>query len=316
MISASKLELHYYFNDNSHSMDAYIRNKCETEILALIREISIALEIEIKLDSEALREGGLRNVWKVLGKNNPQITLIIAVIALTLQIKQLYPVEDEMDVELKNLSIEEKKLSIQKLKNELEAGEIKPSTLKDVTNSINLDFKILSRKSNFFKQLDNYEKITGLGVNTLTLDDKPTDEEKIIPKQDFYRYILSTDELPDEIIEDAEIEIISPVIKEGRYKWKGIYLDEPISFSMNDSDFKNEVLSKQVSFQHGATIKCVLKIGKELDETGEIIIKGYSVTTVLSKIDGNVVNETPQGKRYKYAKKFKEGQNELFKNEE
>lgn len=316
MKTASKLELHYYFNDNSHSMDAYIRNKCETEILALIREVSIALEIEIKLDSEALSEGGLRNVWKVLGKNSPQITLIIAVIALILQIKQLYPIEDEMDVELKNLSIEEKKLSIQKIKSELETGEIKPSTLKEVTNSINLDFKILSRKSNFYKQLDNYEKITGLGVNTLTLDDEPTGEEKIIPKQDFYRYILSTDELPDEIIEDAEIEIISPVIKEGKYKWKGIYLDEPISFSMNDSDFKNEVLSKQVSFQHGAIIKCVLKIGKELDETGEIIIKGYSVITVISKIDGNVVNETQQGKRYKFAKKFKEGQNVLFEDEE
>ena len=316
MKTASKLELHYYFDDNSHSMDAYIHNKCATEILALIREVSIALEIEIHLDSEALKEGGLRDVWKFLGKNSPQITLILAVIALILQIKQLYPIEDEMDVELKKLSIEEKKLSIQKLKNEVETGEIKPTTLKEVTNSINLDFKILSRKSNFYKQLDNYEKITGLGINTLTLDDEPTGEEKIIPKEDFFRYILSTDELPDEIIENAEIGIISPVIEEGRYKWKGIYLSEPISFAMNDSDFKNEVLTKQVSFQHGAIIQCVLKIGKELDETGEIIIKGYSVTTVLSKIDGNVVNETPQGKRYKYAKKFKEGQNELFKNEE
>lgn len=316
MKTANKLELHYYFNDNSHSMDAYIRNKCETEILALIREVSIALEIEIKLDAEALKEGGLRDIWRILGKNSPQITLILAVIALILQIKQLYPTEDEMDVELKKLSIEEKKLSIQKLKNELEAGEIKPATLKEATYSINLDFKILSRKSNFYKLLDNYEKITGLGVSTLTLDNEPTDEEKIIPKQDFFRYILSTDQLPDEIIEDAEIEIISPVIKEGKYKWKGIYLDEPISFSMSDSDFKNEVLTKQVSFQHGAIIKSVLRIGKELDETGEIIIKGYSVTTVLSKIDGNVVDVTPQGKRYKFAKKFKEGQEVLFKNEE
>lgn len=149
MKTANKLELHYYFNDNSHSMDAYIHNKCETEILALIREVSIALEIEIKLDSEALKEGGLRNIWRVLGKNSAQITLILAVIALILQIKQLYPIDDEMDVELKKLSIDEKKLSIQKLKNELETGEIKPTTLKEVTNSINLDFKILSRKSNF-----------------------------------------------------------------------------------------------------------------------------------------------------------------------
>lgn len=316
MKTASKLELHYYFNDSSHSMDAYIRNKCEAEILALIRDVAIALDLEIKLDSEALQEGGLKNIWKALGKNAGQISLILTILLALMEIQQNYFNEDEMNVELKNLSIEEKKLTIQKLKNELENGEVKPHTIKEATNLINLDFKILTRKSNFFKQLDSYDKITMLGVNTLTLDNEPTGEEKIILKQDFYRYILRTDELPDEIIENAEIEIISPVIKEGRYKWKGIYLNEPINFAMNDSDFKNEVLTKQVSFQHGAIIQCVLKIGKELDETGEIIIKGYSVTTVLSKIDGNVVNETPQGKRYKYAKKFKEGQNELFKNEE
>lgn len=311
---ASKLELHYYFNDTSHSMDAYIHNKCEAEILALFREVATTLGFEIKLDSEALKEGGLKDVWKALGKNSGQVGVIIAIIALLLQIKQLYPNEDEMSVELKKLSIEEKKLTIQKLKKELEAGEIKPNTLKEATNSINLDFKVLTRKSNFYKQLDGYDKITQLGLSTLTLDNVPTSEEQIVPRADFHKYILSTNELPDEIIENAEIEIISPVIKEGRYKWKGIYEDEPISFSMSDSDFKDEVLSKQVSFQHGAKILCVLKIDKSLDETGEIITKGYYVTTVLSKIDDDVINETPQGKRYKLTKKYSEGQEDLFQN--
>ena len=81
---------------------------------------------------------------------------------------------------------------------------------------------------------------------------------------------------------------------------------------MSDTDFKNDVLSKRVSFQHGAKIQCILKIGRVLDEAGEIFTNGYTVTTVISKIDGDIVNETSQGKRYKLVKKQKEGQNELF----
>lgn len=34
MSFGEKLELHYYLNNGSHSMDALVRNKCEAEILA------------------------------------------------------------------------------------------------------------------------------------------------------------------------------------------------------------------------------------------------------------------------------------------
>ncbi|HOY87234.1 MAG TPA: hypothetical protein PL131_12905 [Methylotenera sp.] len=221
--------------------------------------------------------------------------------------------DDEMDIALKQLSIEEKKLSIQKLKKELEVGVPNDKTIKSAALSINNDFKVLTRKSNFYKQLDGYEKIKGLGINALTLEEQPTQVEKFIPKSDFYKYILSTNDLPDEVIETAEIEIVAPVLREGRYKWKGIYQDELISFNMGDSEFKDDVLSKQVSFQHGAIIQCVLKISRELDESGEIVTNGFTVNTVISKIDGEQVNETSQGRRYKLSKKFIEGQDELFK---
>ena len=160
---------------------------------------------------------------------------------------------------------------------------------------------------------NRYEKITGLGINALTLEEQPIQAETFIPKSDFYKYILSTNDLPDEVIETAEIEIVAPVLREGRYKWKGIYQDELISFNMGDSEFKDDVLSKQVSFQHGAIIQCVLKISRELDESGEIVTNGFTVNTVISKIDGEQVNETSQGRRYKLSKEFIEGQDELFK---
>ena len=221
----SKLELHYYFQDSSHSMDAYIRNKCEAELLALIKEVSAITGLEVSLDAEALREGGLRNVWKVLGKNSTQILVIIAILTLILQIIQYSDSRDEMDEELKKLSIEEKKLSIEKLKKEIEAGNPNNKTIKEAANSINNDFKILTRKSNFYKQLDNYEKVTKLGISSLNSENTPINQEVVIEKESFYKYILTTNELQDVVDENAEIEIVSPVIVEGKYKWKGIYQD-------------------------------------------------------------------------------------------
>lgn len=313
---ANKLELHYYFNDNSHTMDAFIRNKCEAELLALISEVKSTLGFDFHLDAEALKEGGLREIWKAAGENAPQIGIILSIIAIIISLAQIYESKsDEMDEELKRLSIEEKKLSIEKLKKELNEGQPSTEAVKDAAVSINNDFKILTRKSNFYKTLDNYEKVVAVSFNPLTIENKPIHPEQQIPKSEFYKYILSTNELPEEVIENAEIEIVSPVLKEGRYKWKGIYQDEAINFSMNDSDFKSDVLSKRISFQHGAIIQCVLKIGRELDEAGEIVTKGYTVQTVIAKVDGDVVNETSQGKRYKYQKKFIAGQEPLFGNE-
>lgn len=314
METVNKLELHYYFNDNSHTMDALIRNKCEAELLALINEVKNSLGFDFSLDAEALREGGLRNLWEAVGKNQAQINIILTIILIILAIANLYQTkDDEIDIELKKLDREEKLLTIQKLKREVSEGITNDKSVKEAAISINNDFKVLTRKSNLYKQLDSYEKITKLGINTLTIENRPIQPEKVIPKSDFYKYILSTNDLPDEVIEDAEIEIISPVLREGKYKWKGIYQDEPISFHMADAEFKNDVLSKQVSFQHGTVIQCVLKICRELDETGEIVINGYTVNTVISKIDDEKISETSQGRRYKLSKKFIEGQEELFK---
>jgi hypothetical protein len=81
---------------------------------------------------------------------------------------------------------------------------------------------------------------------------------------------------------------------------------------MQDSAFRDAVLFENIPFQHGSKIICVLVIHRELDELGEIRITGYSVTTVIEKIDGDTSLETMQGKKYRYAKKMTEAQADLF----
>lgn len=59
---AGKLQLHYYLDGGSHSMDALVRNKCEAEILALIQEASNEFGFQLAIESEAFQEGGLKGI--------------------------------------------------------------------------------------------------------------------------------------------------------------------------------------------------------------------------------------------------------------
>ena len=81
---------------------------------------------------------------------------------------------------------------------------------------------------------------------------------------------------------------------------------------MKDDLFKEQVLSKEISFQNGTTIIGVLEKHRKLDEAGNIIITGYSVTTVLKIFDDDQVVETSQGREYTQAKNYSDSQNELF----
>ncbi len=310
---AEKLELHYYLKDESHVMDALVRNKCEAELLAIIFEISDLLGIEIKIETGAYQEGGLKEIWKFIGRNDKQLMLLILFLTLILTRAPLTdPEQDALTKEVTKLTIEEKKLSIEKLKRELKDGEIKKETTDAAVSALNGNLKVAARKSNFYKNLEDYEKVTGVGLLPLDKFNQPTADEKYIPRSDFHSFILFTNILPTEIVEDAQIGIISPVIMEGNYKWKGMFRDEPISFSMNDAEFKNSVLREEISFQHGSIIECVLSIQRKFDEVGDVIVTGYSVATVIRKTDGIATLETVQGKRYKAHKKFTKDQQDLF----
>lgn len=209
------------------------------------------------------------------------------------------------------MSIEEKHLQIKKLKKELEdvASE---ETISKAAKTIGNSLKIIKRKSNFYSHLERYSKVTNIGFSALNDNFMPVIKEKVVPRSDFSKFILSTNKLRSDEDENAIIEIISPVLKEGRYKWKGVYKEKIISFEMQDSSFRDAVILDNIPFQHGTEINCVLIIHRELDEVGEIKITGYSVTTVILKIDGDKSLETVQGKKYLHAKKMADSQGELF----
>jgi hypothetical protein len=305
----------HYTADESHSINATVRNRCEAEFLAIAHHIAAVLELDVVIEAEALSEGGVREVWNFVGSNALQLTLIVAV--ATLVLSRFPPTNAEQDALTKEntkLSNEEKKLQIEKLKNELKQSIAQPSpeATTAAAAAISEDLKIVVRKSNFYRHLIAYPKVNAIGIAMLDDRSRALDFERIISKEDFLRFLTLTNLLPLETVENAGIEIISPVLREGNYKWKGIYQGAPISFSMMDSEFKNDVFREQVSFQHGSVLQCVLHIHQRLDEAGNVVVSGYSVPTVIKKVDGSKVVETAQGHRHKVNRSISPAQGTLF----
>lgn len=203
-------------------------------------------------------------------------------------------------------------MQIEKLKKELRASEIDPEAIKQAADTVGRSLKVIKRKSNFYSHLERYPKVTKIGVSALNDNFHPISDELVVPRADFSKFVLSTNKLRSEEDENVAIEIVSFVLKEGRFKWKGVYNEKIISFEMQDSVFRDAVLLENISFRHDTKIVCVLVIHRELDEVGEIKITDYAVTTVIEKIDGDHAVETIQGKKYRHAKKLAESQGDLF----
>lgn len=218
--NASKIELHYFFSDESHTMDAVIRNKCEHEFLEIVKHVSTLFNVEFEIESEAYTEGGLREWWSLTIKKNPTLAAII--IGVLINVLSNYITTDRELNELQKLEL---RLSIEKLKQDLEESKEKTPTIhiENATFIINNDIKIQKHKSNFYKNLEGYRKVIKIETTALSEENEPIDEPVPVERSDFGKFILTSDEMPPVLDDLAVIEIVSPVLTNTNYKWKGIY---------------------------------------------------------------------------------------------
>ena len=316
LLGGNKIELHYWFNDNSHTMDAVIHNKCEYEVLGIIKEIASKFDAEITIETEPLAKGGLRRYFKIVAKSEKKSAVIttaiivafftaIIITPITTSITKITEKLIERifeDKELKELEKEKIILEIEKLKQE--TG--KNIELLDKNNVIR------KRKSNFYEALDKYPKVVKVSINIEDSSNRPISEEHSIPKDKFKEFILVTDDLEPIDVENAVIEIISPVLKKGKYKWVGIYNGTPISFNLKSNEFRTLVQTGKVEFKNGSSINCQLEIRKRIDNEGIEKTVGYDVIRVNHYFDNEKPMETPEGKRYRQQKEANERQTKLW----
>lgn len=308
-IYGNTIEIHYWLNDKSHLMKASVLNRCEYELLGIIKEVSKILAIDIEIETEAIAEGGLRKWLKVIAKDenkNAHITTAVIVALVTsLLITPLGKLSEKLidkafeDVELKDLEKERLKYEIIKLKQETE-------------NKIENNNLIKKKISNYYESLDKYPKVEKISYNVSNDNKSVVTKDKFIEKKDFKRFVIVSDDLEPIEIDDALIEIISPVLKKGKYKWSGYYKDEPISFHMKSKEFKTLIQNGKIEFKNGFTINSHLIIRKRINNEGVERVIGYDVLRVNKFFQNEKPIETNEGKKHRQKKEFEERQMKFF----
>ncbi|WP_108422766.1 hypothetical protein [Flagellimonas amoyensis] len=291
---SNRLEFHYYFKDDSHSIDSVIRNECEKEILHIYKEIAHTLGLQLTLETLPAEEGGFKEVWKFIGKNSVQITLIVSVAAMVIS---RFPVENK---ELTQLQIENLKLDNEIKRKELEKlnldfiqddSELDQQKVIDSVELVNKNYKISWRKSNLYKKLNNYQKVDSVEVRRYE-EQEPVGNPRIITRREFSKFILRSDELPKLELEKATIDVISPAIKRGKFRWKGFYNNEIINFLMDDSEFKSYVLRGDIHFSNRFSIEVEMIQDRKINQDGNVVVTNSTVKKVMASID--------QGERIEY----------------
>lgn len=307
---SASMVIHYYLEGRKHSMDAFVRNKAEGEMLALVRYVLVQLNLPVTIETSTYEEGGVIENW--LFSLTPTEALVLLGIASTTLFsfvnviinlmnmdrkgKQLARELTTVSIEEKKLAVEEKKLNLEKMRAELLKAQPDQKVIDAGMLSLAEDLKTITLLSNYFKVLLPYTPVTAVGFGPKKNSDTAR-LERIVPRESFYRYVITTDKLPTVVHPDALVGIIAPVLDKGSFQWRGRFHGEPITFQLRDAAYRGMVNRGEVTFKHGDAIRCVLNVQRKVDAMGEEVIAGRSVSVVRAKIEGEKVIETVKGRR-------------------
>jgi len=268
-----EFQIHYYLADDSHSMDAAIRNRAEKDFLEAVSRISEILGHPISVETVPYEEGGLKETFLYISLGlgtylAPAVNNIVThYFTKDAEIQQL-------DKRIKEQALKSLQLDNQHKEALLDEEENSEDKLTRLFN----DKKVARSVSSYYQKIEGYNKVRRIGFSNLSADKV---KEYLVDREYFDRFIIkdTKDTVEDD---DASIEIISPILNTGTFKWRGIYKDAPIDFSMGDKSFENEVNDGQHSFVHGSNINCHLITTITYDAFGDEVKRSSSVTEVHS----------------------------------
>lgn len=296
----NKLELRYYFNDKSNYMDAMIKHRSEKEVLSLVRTLADMLDIKMTVYCESFaQQEGFREIWSVAGENSRLISVLLNLFMQVWTRPSLLvggqPVVD------RSVTDEEKmQREIALLRSNLRKKMPGITVTRELVELLSASPRFCKCKSNFYEAVRGYPKVIKFTLRELNENNRSRSGSLEVKREQFDYYILRSDELPSVKDNKATIEIISPVLKDARYRWKGIYNKggETIDFYMCDEDFKKDMFDEKIAFKSGMCIDCVLEIQRKMSELGEVVNISYTVETVIRTRFDKMEIITPQGKRH------------------
>ena len=140
-------------------MDANIQNKCEYEVLAIIKEVANLLSVDINIETEAFGEGGLRKWLKIVSKQeNIKGTITTSIIAALITVLLVTPLSKITEKVIDKIFEDTEMNDLQKEKLKLEIERLKQDKAKNL-ESLDHNTLIKKRKSNFYETLGKYPKV-------------------------------------------------------------------------------------------------------------------------------------------------------------
>lgn len=193
VLFANKLELRYCFNDKSIYMDAVVRNKCEKEMLALIRYIAELLDVKMMIYSEPfVKEGGYSEVWGIAGRNPRAHSIVLSIV---MHLMALTP-NGEWVVG----SFDEDRLQEDVRQLRLQLREKKKTVL--LPHGLILRLDALSRirrcKSTFYEAVKSYPKVTRVAFREVNENNRSRSGTLEVKREQFAEFICKPGDLSDD----------------------------------------------------------------------------------------------------------------------
>ena len=296
----NKLEIRYYFNDKSEYIDASVNYRCEKEVISLLRSLAEMLDVKMTVYKESTAPvEGFRDIFSIAGESSRSISVVINMF-MHIWANPIFSVGGKFLMERSVADEERMQTKVAELRRNLKLkkpGVIIPDGLTELFCSYS---RFCKCKSNFYEAMRGYPKISKYTMRELNGSNRSRSGSLEVKREKFDYFVLRSDDLPTVKDNNAAIEIISPVLKNSRYKWKGVYNKggKIIDFYMDDEEFKQDMFDEKITFKSKMCIDCVLKIDRKLNELGEEIPVCYTVETVIRTRFDKMEILTPQGKRH------------------
>lgn len=292
--TTGEFKVHYHLARGLHQIDAITRNKAEAELLALMSELSSAIGVPFQIETKAREEGGVIELWNLVFQHKDHITFVIAILTPLLSAAPFYKAklrQSKQQTVMNELTIQKLKLELaekedaaseraekKQKEGKTESLPLEPKlTPEEVAQALLARKKISRRRSNYYERLTEDPRIEAVGFAPTH---RSAANEQVVNRGHFSDFIVARAELEPLIYQDTIIEIVSPVLRSGSLKWRGVFEKKVISFDLEDQRFQERVATKQVQFQNGTLLRCDLEVLQREDGTGDTEITGYVVSTV------------------------------------
>lgn len=232
---SGEFRIHYHLSGGVHRMDAVVRNRAEGELLALLKEFAAVLDLPLHVETQAYGEGGLIEYLDFVFKHQEQIKTAMELLAPLLAAPFYFDKlkQSKQQTQLNELNIKKIKLEIKEKEDVAEDREEEKKrkgqsmqlplesspTADEVAQALLARKKIARRRSNYYEALLSDSKINGVGFASSHKSNIP---ERVVQRANFSNFIIAKTNLDPLVYEGLLLEIVSPVLRSGSIKWRGL----------------------------------------------------------------------------------------------